>query len=106
MNKLVAKFANSEGSRLTVFAKNGKRGVNVGASLKAVGEPAQTGCRSTVATEIEGTEAWNTLKAAAIANGWTLTVAKDRSSFTTIPLANPKTAEPAAEPKKKSSKAA
>ena len=39
MNKLVAKFTNSEGSRLTVFAKNGKRGVNVGASLKAVGEP-------------------------------------------------------------------
>ena len=85
MNKMVAKFTNSEGSRLTVFAKNGKRGVNCGASLKIAGEAAATGCRSTVATEAEGAETFSTLKAAAIANGWSLTVKKDRSSFTDNP---------------------
>jgi hypothetical protein len=108
MNKLVAKFTNAEGSKLTIFARNAKRGgVNVAASLKVPGEQAQTGCRSTVATETEGTEAFAALKASAIANGWAAIEKKDRDgSFSTIPMANPKPTEPAAEPKKKQSKAA
>jgi hypothetical protein len=104
MAKMVAKFVNQDGARLVVFAKTGKRGVNVAASLKHVGEGAQTGCRSTHATEEEGAAAFNQLKQAAIANGWSLVLPKVRSSFSTIPMANP--TEASQEPKTKKTKAA
>ena len=88
MAKLKATFVNGEGARLTVFAKSGKRGVNVAASLKEVGAPASTGCRSTHQTEEEGTAAFNDLKASAIKNGWVATVKKDRNAFSVIPMAS------------------
>jgi hypothetical protein len=51
--KLSNRYINEIGSVLRISAKNGKRGVHVSAMLSVPGQPTQTGCRSTVATEAE-----------------------------------------------------
>jgi hypothetical protein len=86
MAKLTTKYTGANGSKLSIYAKPGKKGFHVGATLKKSGQPAQTGCRSTVSTEADALKAFNALKADAVKNGWTEAVKKDRNAFTTIPL--------------------
>lgn len=87
MTKTTMKFTSGNGSKLTLYAKPGKKGFHVGATLKHPGQPAQTGCRSTVSTEAEATKAFHVLKTEAAKNGWTEVVRKDRNAFTAIPQA-------------------
>jgi hypothetical protein len=88
MTKQSAKFTNSDGAKLTIFAKEAKRGgFNIGASLKSPGEPAKTGCRSRFDTEAEATAAFAELKQQATKGGWVTVARKDRSAFSVIPPA-------------------
>src|SRR5258706_7937648 len=91
--KQTAKFTSADGgAKLSIQAKQGKKGVNVLATLKNPGQPAQTGCRATFSTEADATKQFAALKADAVKNGWTETVKKDRNAFTAIPPAAAKQA--------------
>jgi hypothetical protein len=100
--KLSNRYINEIGSVLRISAKNGKRGVHVSAMLRVSGQPTQTGCRSTVATEAEAKTAFDALCHDAVKNGWVLSAQKERSSFTAIPQANPTHVKREAEKLKKS----
>ncbi len=89
MNKMVIKFGSTDGARLSIFARPSKRGngVNVAATMKPVGQPAQTGCRASFETDAEAKSAVDALKADAVKNGWTPIEKRSKRAFTRIPAA-------------------
>jgi hypothetical protein len=92
MTKLSARFENVTGSKLSIFAREGKRGsYNVGASLRTPGEPTRTGCRDRFTSEGDASKAFETLVADALKKGWSeiKVERKTRSAFDAIPLAKP-----------------
>lgn len=80
---------------LTVYLRVGKKGLNIGASLRKPGEKASTGGRQTFTDEAAAATAYVQLKTDAVTNGWTEKVKpvkkdrvkKDRNAFMTIPSA-------------------
>ncbi len=85
------RFVSPDGkSMLKVLKTQGRRGINVRASLKTESDTkAQTGCRSTHATDAEAEKAVETLREATLQRGWIAQQAKAvRNAFGEIPHAS------------------
>ena len=71
-----AKFTAASGGKLTVRALEGRRGINVGVTVKNPGEKALVGCQSTFelsdTAEAQASAEFDKLCADAITQGWTL----------------------------------
>jgi len=74
--KKTAKYTAANGGKLTVRAADGRRGINIGVTVKNPGEKALTGCQQTFelseTAEAQANEAFDKLCADAVTQGWTL----------------------------------
>lgn len=78
-------------AQLHVKLRNGKKGFNISASLKVVGQPTKTICQETFATEkpVDAQQRFEARIAEAEANGWTRNVRVVKEVVTTIPASVP-----------------
>lgn len=88
--KNIAKFVSPDGNEtLTIVAAQGKRGINVKASVKSgsgKGAPkAQTGCRAKFDKVDEAVSAFEKLCAESLKRGWTRKAISAKNVFSAIP---------------------
>lgn len=87
-----ARFASSNGATLTIQLRPGRRGFNVSATLKNVGEKkGSTGARSSFAQLADAQKAFETLVQDAKQQGWkerTMSI-RGMGAFAQIPVADP-----------------
>jgi hypothetical protein len=88
---LESKFI-AAGSKMKVYAHEGKNGVNVGVTIKSAGMRASTGCQACFDTAEAATARFDELVANAVSLGWaprasTAGIATRRAAFTEIPPA-------------------
>jgi len=89
MKNLKARYS-VNGAKLTITTRNGKKGINVAATLRVPGQKATTGSRSTHESEADATAAFNLLCETAVAKGWSVKTktAKSANAFDEIPDAS------------------
>jgi len=88
MKNTKARFVSAD-HVMSVTMRQGKKGINVAATVRAPGRKALTGSRSTHETEAAATEAYDALRNDAVAKGWTAKTKQARSAnaFAEIPTA-------------------